>query len=237
MCHPESSSRENLSAFSWILIGIVIAIHGKIRPMKGDAMTSFDTKKAAAAGLVLVVAVGLMACSSAQPTDDPDVDRMGKFILMNKGSEAETLIGYRYAQQNPGAPWLLLEAAVTSPPNQTATIKRENVSVTTPEGKTIQLATQKDVNEAWGVVMPIVNAADVVRDPMNYWQPRRLTLLMRFFVAPGSGISYDEFSVNNFRVCEGRFLFEIPGGVQAGRYVLTIGLEESEIIIPIPLEN
>jgi hypothetical protein len=226
-----------LSAFFRILAGIVIALHAEIRPMKGDAMTSFDTKKAAAAGLVLVAAVGLMACSSAEPTDDPDVDRMGKFILMNKGSEAETLIGYRYAQQNLGAPWLLLEAAMTSPPNQTATIKRENVSVTTPEGKTIQLATQKDVNEAWGVVMPIVNAADVVRDPMNYWQPRRKTLLMRFYVAPGSGISYDEFSVNNFRVCEGRFLFEIPGGVQAGRYVLTIGLEESEVILPITFEN
>ena len=205
--------------------------------MKGDAMTSFDTKKAAAAGLVLVAAVGLMACSSAQPTDDPDVDRMGKFILKNEGPEAETVIGYRYAQQNLGAAWLVLEAAMTSPPNQTATVKRENVSVTTPQGRTIQLATQSEVNKAWGVVMPIVNAANVVRDPMNYWAPRRKTLLMRFFNTPGGGISYDEFSVNNFRVCEGRFLFDIPGGVQPGQYVLSIDLEESEIRIPIPLEN
>ena len=205
--------------------------------MKGDAMYSIDGKKIPTLGLLVVALISLVGCSSAEPTDDPGVDRMGKYMLMNKGPEAETLIGYRYAQQNLGSPWLLLEAAMTSPPNQTATIKRENVSVTTPAGETIPLATQKDVNEAWGVLMPIVNAADVVRDPMNYWQPRKRTLLMRFYVAPGNGVSFDEFSVNDFRVCEGRFLFEIPGGVQAGRYVLTIGLEESEVIIPVTFEG
>ena len=200
-------------------------------------MYSLDLQKISILGLLVVAFISLAGCSSAEPTDDPGVDRMGKFILMNKGTEAETVIGYRYAQQNLGAPWLLLEAAMTSPPNQTATIKRERVSLTTPAGETIPLATQKDVNEAWGVVMPIVNAADVAKDPVNYWQPRKKTLLMRFYVAPGSGISYDEFSVNDFRVCEGRFLFEIPGGVQAGRYVLTIGLEESDVIIPITFEG
>lgn len=205
--------------------------------MKGDAMYSIDGKKIPILGLLVVALISLVGCSSAEPTDDPGVDRMGKYMLMNKGPEAETLIGYRYAQQNLGSKWLVLEAAMTSPPNQTATVKRENVSVTTPAGEIIPLATQKDVNEAWGVLMPIVNAADVVRDPMNYWQPRKKTLLMRFYVAPGAGVSFDEFSVNDFRVCEGRFLFEIPGGVQAGRYVLTIGLEESEVIIPVTFEG
>ncbi len=205
--------------------------------MKGDEMYSIDGKKIPILGLLVVALISLVGCSSAEPTDDPGVDRMGKYMLMNNGTEAETLIGYRYAQQNLGSEWLVLEAAMTSPPNQTATIKRENVSVTTPTGETIPLATQKDVNESWGVVMPIVNAADVVRDPMNYWQPRKKTFLMRFYVAPGDGVAFDEFSVNDFRVCEGRFLFEIPGGVQAGRYVLTIDLEESEVIIPITLEG
>ena len=205
--------------------------------MKGDAMNSIDIKRIPTLSLVVAAVISLVGCSSAKPTDDPGVDRMGDFMLMNKGSEAETLIGYRYAQQNPGSEWLLLEVAMTSPPNQTATIDRENVSVTTPAGETIPLATQRDVNEAWGVLMPIVNAADVVRDPMNYWQPRKRIFLMRFYVTPGDGVSFNEFSVNDFRVCEGRFLFNIPEGVQAGRYVLAIDLEESEIRIPITFED
>jgi len=72
---------------------------------------------------------------------------------------------------------------------------------------------------------------------MDYWPPRKQKCAIRFFVAPGSGVSFDEFTVNDFRVCEGRFFFRIPGGVQPGRYVLTIELEESEIRVPIPLEG
>jgi len=204
---------------------------------KGDAMDSFGLKKISTLGLVMVAVVGFVGCSSAKPTDDPGVDRVGKYIVKSETPDLEVVIAYRYAQQNLGSPWLLLEAATTSPPNKTATIKREEVSVTTPAGETIPLATQNDVNKAWGVVMPIVNAADVVRDPMNYWAPRAKTLLMRFYVTPGDGVSYDEFSVNNFRVCQGRFLFEIPGGVQAGRYVLNIDQTDGGISIPITFEK
>ncbi len=200
-------------------------------------MYSFELSRASILCLVLVGAIGLVGCSSAKPTDDPGIDRVGKYIVKSETSDLEVVIGYRYAQQNLGSPWLLLEAATTSPPNKTATIKREEVSVTTPAGETIPLATQNDVNNAWGVVMPIVNAADIARDPMNYWAPRVKTLLMRFYVAPGDGVSYDEFSVNNFRVCQGRFLFEIPGGVQAGRYVVNIDQPGGGISIPITFEN
>ncbi len=200
-------------------------------------MYSIDLQKISILGLLVVAFISLVGCSSAEPTDDPGVDRMGKYILMNKGATAEVVIGYRYAQQSLGSQWLVLEAAMTSPPNQTARIEREKVSVRTPTGETIPLATQREVNEAWGTLMPLLSAADVVRDPMDYWPPRKETCLIRFFVKPGDGVSFDEFSVNDFRACHGRLLFEIPGGVQAGRYVLTIGLEESEIVIPVPLEG
>lgn len=200
-------------------------------------MTSIDIKKAAAACLVLVAVMGGLACSSAEPTDDPGVDRMGQYLLMNKGPEAEVVVGYRYAQQTLGAEWLLLEIAMTSPPNQTARILRSNVSIKTPGGKVVPLATQTEFNEAYGGLQSRIRAADVVRDPMDYWPPRKQTCEIRFFTAPGAGVVFDEVTVNDFRACQGRFFFKIPGGVQAGRYVLSIDLEESEISIPIPLEN
>lgn len=205
--------------------------------MKGDVMISADVRTISNFGVLVVAAVSLIGCSSAQPTDDPGVDRMGKYILMGKGPEAEVAIGYRYAEQTLGSEWLLLDAAVTSPPNQTARIQRENVKVKTPSGAIIPLATQREFTEGYGTLQPILRKADVVRDPMNYWPPRKQTCAIRFFVEPGEGVSFDEVTVNDFRACEGRLLFKIPGGVQAGRYVLTIDLEESEIRVPIPLEN
>lgn len=197
-------------------------------------MISMDVKKTLALG---IIALALLGCSSVEPTDDPGVDRLGQYLLMNKGPEAEVIAGYRYADQNLGSQWLLLEMAVTSPPGQTARIKREDISVTTPAGSTIQLATQREFNEAYSSLRSVLRAADVVRDPMDYWPPRKENFPMKLFAEPGQGVSFDEFSVNDFRAAHGRFFFEIPGGVQAGRYVLDIDLEESEVRIPFTLED
>jgi len=197
-------------------------------------MISMDVRKACALGFI---AFALVGCSSAQPTEDPGIDRHGRYIVMNKGPEAEVAVGYRYATNNLGSQWLLLEMAVTSPPGQTARIIRENISVTTPTGSTIPLATQSEFNEAYSSLQSALRAADVMRDPMEYWPPRKESFPMKLFVQPGQGVSFDEFSVNDFRLGQGRFLFEIPGGVQAGRYVLDIDLEESEVRIPFTLED
>jgi len=189
--------------------------------------------------LLLIVGIGLAlsGCSSAEPTDDPGVDRMGQYILMSKGPEAEVVIGYRHAQNTLGSEWLLLEAAMTSPPGQTAIVERKNISLRTPGGATIPMATQKEFGEGYASLQGFISAANVARDPMDYWPPRKQTCLLEFFVEPGRGVAYDQVTVNDFRACQGRLMFKIPGGVQAGRYVLTIDLVESEIRIPFTLED
>jgi len=190
-----------------------------------------------AALTVGLAAIALTGCSTAQPTDDPGVDRLGEYLLINKGPEAEVIVGYRYAGRNLGSDWLLLEMAVTSPPGQSATIERGKVSLKTPAGATVPLAEQRDFNQAYASLQSSLKAADVVRDPMDYWPPRKEACPIQFFVGPGDGVSFDEVTVNDFRACQGRFFFEIPGGVQTGRYVLTIDLEESEVRIPFTLED
>jgi len=196
-------------------------------------MYSFELKKISTLGLVMVAVVGFVGCSSTTETEDPGIDRVGKYIVMNKGTQSEVAIGYRYAQQSLGSEWLVLEVAMTSPPNQTAVMRREKVSVKTPAGETVLLATQREFNEAYGTLQSMMRAADVARDPMNYWPPRKSICEIRFFREPGTSVSFDEVTVNDFRACEGRFLFNIPGGVQADRYVLTMDLDKSTVEIPI----
>jgi hypothetical protein len=189
-----------------------------------------------ATGIVLVGAA-LVACSSAQPTGDPGVERMGRYILMNKGPEAEVVIGYRHAQNNLGSDWLLLEFAATSPTGQTATIERDRVTLRTPAGVTVPLATQQAFGSAFSDLRPFLNKAEIARDPMDYWPPRKQVEPLRFFADPGASVVFDEVTVNDFRAVEGRLMFDVPGGVQAGRYVLEIELEESEVRIPFTLED
>jgi hypothetical protein len=200
-------------------------------------MTSKQAKTWMICGLGLVAVLTMVSCSSVEPTDDPGIDRMGRYILMSKGPEAEVVVGYRYAQQNLGSEWLLLEIAASSPPKQSARIERSKVSLKTPAGQVIPLASQSEFGQDYTRLQSSIRAADVVRDPMDYWPPRKQNCPIQFFVAPGSGVVFDEFTVNDFRACQGRFFFKVPAGVQPGRYVLSIELEESEIRIPIPLEG
>ena len=196
-------------------------------------MCSFDLKRISTLGLLVAAVVGFVGCSSTTKTEDPGIDRVGKYVVMNKGSQSEVAVGYRYAQQSLGSEWLVLEVAATSPPKQTAVMRREKISVTTPGGESVLLATQREFNEAYGTLQSMLSAADVVRDPMDYWPPRKSMCAIRFFVEPGTGVSFDEVTVNDFRSCQGRFLFNIPGGVQAGRYVLTMDLDKSKVEIPV----
>ncbi len=128
---------------------------------------------------------------------------------------------------------MLLEMAMTSPPNQTAVMRRENVAVKTPAGETVPLATQREFNEAYGILQPDLGRQTWCAIRWTTGRRERAPARSGSSACPGPASSFDEVTVNDFRACKGRFLFNIPGGVQAGRYVLTMNLDKSEIEIPI----
>lgn len=181
------------------------------------------------------VAVTLVSCSSATPTDTPGVERMGRSILRQNGPELLTVLGYRFANSQMGDEWMILEVALSSPGGQTAKVTRENVFLSTPNGNRLPLPTQKEFNEAYGSLRSTIARADIDRDPLNYFPPDREPCDMRFFVTPGVGVSFDEVVMNERRACFGRLFFNVPGGIQEGRWVFGIDLPESEIRIPFEL--
>jgi hypothetical protein len=181
------------------------------------------------------VAVTLVSCSSATPTDTPGVERMGRSVLRQNGPELLTVLGYRFANSQMGDEWMILEVALSSPGGQTAKVTRENVFLSTPNGNRLPLPTQKEFNEAYGSLRSTIAKADIDRDPLNYFPPDREPCDMRFFVTPGAGVSFDEVVMNERRACFGRLFFNVPGGIQPGRWVFGIDLPESEIRIPFDL--
>jgi len=188
-----------------------------------------------AAMVVLGLALTITGCSSATPTDTPGVDRMGQYVLKQFGPELWTLLGYRFANSQLGDEWMILEVGLSSPNGQSAKVTREDVFLLSPSGNRIPIATQKQFNEVWGSLRPVIQKANVNRDPLEYFPPSREECAIRFFVAPGQGVSFDEVTVNDRRGCFGRLYIDVPGGIQAGRWVLGIDLEESEIRIPFEL--
>ena len=105
------------------------------------------------------VAVTLVSCSSATPTDTPGVERMGRSVLRQFGPELWTVLGYRFANSQIGDEWMILEVSLSSPGGQTATVKREDVFLRTPGGNQLALPTQKEFNEAYGSLRPVIAKA------------------------------------------------------------------------------
>lgn len=184
---------------------------------------------------LIAATVAAAACSSATPTDTPGVDRVGEFILRQKGPEVEAYLGYRFASQSIGSDWLILEVAMTSPNGQSADVKRASVFVRTPDGTTVPLATQEEFGKDYGGLRSTLQKAYVARDPMDYFNPSREDCALNLFTSPGGGVVFEELSLNDRRACQGQLFFKVPGGIQKGRWTFGIDLEESDIRIPFTL--
>jgi hypothetical protein len=203
--------------------------------MKGEEMKNMKPTSIITVLVLVGVAMTLMSCSSATPTDTPGVERMGRHILRQYGPELWTVLGYRFATSQIGGEWMILEVALSSPGGQVAKVTRENVFLRTPDGNRLPLPTQKEFNEAYGSLRSTIARADIDRDPLDYFPPDREPCDMRFFVTPGAGVSFDEVVMNERRACTGRLFFSVPGGIQPGRWVFGVDLPESEIRIPFDL--
>ena len=105
----------------------------------------------------------------------------------------------------------------------------------TPDGSQIPAPSQKEFNEAYSGLRANISQANVAREPMDYFPPNRVDCAIQFYVAPGEGVAFDQVTVNDRRACQGKLFFNIPGGIQPGRWVLGIDLEETDIRIPFQL--
>ena len=184
------------------------------------------------AGLGIAMAV---RCSSAVPTETPGVERLGDTVLRYTGPEAEAVMSYRYAHLNPAEDWLFLDVAFTAV-HGPVEIDRKKVWVRTPAGEDVPLATQEEFRIAQGELAAKLARADVAGEPLGYFAGRTEKRL-EFFAMPFESLVYDSFWVTDREVYVGRLYFDIPAGVQAGRWELHVELAESELRIPFRLED
>lgn len=184
--------------------------------------------------------VTLTSCASAKPDEaaapvtQAEVEQVGATAVKYRGPDLELALSYRFANINLGMDWLLVDAAVTGSRRLSVEIKREKISLRTPDGEIVPLPLQEELADSFSSIRAANQRANVAAEPLRYWGGRRECTL-NFLVEPGSNIVMRSIWVNDERWCVGRLYFPLMKGVQPGRYELRIDLPESKVRVPFVL--
>jgi len=157
----------------------------------------------------------------------------GTWIRAAYNNEGYAILGYRLANQSIGEEWMLLEFGTTLRDGVSSfTMKREALSLDTPDGKTIPLATIQEAREA--DTRALQNREKVQRDSINYFPPNasRPCRLGFFSELDSRALPWDQVELSDDRGCVGRLFFHVPGGIVHGQYWLNVKFEKSVIRVP-----
>jgi hypothetical protein len=156
-----------------------------------------------------------------------------KFVRAAYNNEGYVILGYELVNRSIGEEWVLLEVGMTvlgRTPDYT--LKREALSLETPDGKTIPLASTSEYRSA--NTSALQAREKVQRDSINYFPPTASRACrIGFFADLGSpAMSYDEVELSTTRACLGRLYFRVPGGITYGQHWLNVKFEKSLVRVP-----
>ena len=157
----------------------------------------------------------------------------GRYIRAAYNNEGYAIIGYKTANNSVGEEWMLLDVGLAlrdGVPSQT--MKREALSLETPDGKTIPLASNTDYRKA--NLKALEQRAKVSRDSINYFPPKaRQVYRLGFFADLDQRESaWDQVELSFQRGTVGQIFFQVPGGIKHGQHWLNVKLKESLIRVP-----
>ncbi len=210
-------------------------------------MMRHDGRRAVTGACAAFVAVTILLGGGARAAAQPQVQApqptvpeiftlMGEFVRIAYNNTGFVTMGYRMAQESVGQDWILLEVGITLRGHtKNLKLKREDLSVKTPDGSVIPLATQKQYAES-GYQAALNMRAKLQRDSINYFpvEASRACAIQFFANLGGAGpqLSYDEVELSTDRGCLGRLYFQVPGGIKVGQYWLNVRFGDSEVQVP-----
>ena len=157
----------------------------------------------------------------------------GTWTRVAYNNEGYAIIGYRLANLSIGEEWMLLEFGTTvrdRVPNYTLT--RDALSLETPDGTTIPLATVPEYRKA--NLAALRNREKIQRDSINYFPPgaSQACRIGFFSDLEDRALPWDEVELSSRRGCVGRLFFHVPGGIKYGQYWLNVKFRNSLIRVP-----
>jgi hypothetical protein len=194
------------------------------------------------AGLIALLALSLSSLGAvAQEPEveipDPGVPQImtltGQFVRIAYNNEGYIVLGYRMANRSVGQEWMLLEFGATiRQAGKNYVLKREHISIDTPDGKNIPLATNQEYRAA--NLRSLEYQAQFIRDPIDYFPPAsRAPCTMQFFKDLSEAqAAWNQVELSQQAGCVGRLYFNVPGGIQYGQHWLNVRFEKGLVRAP-----
>lgn len=159
----------------------------------------------------------------------------GNFVRAAYNNEGYVILGYQLANRSIGEPVMLLEVGMTvrdGVPNYT--LKREDVSLETPAGKTVPLLSTAEYRNVEASVQALQNRSKVQRDSINYFPPSASQACRIGFFADldTRAMAWDQVELSSMRGCVGRLYFQLPDGIAYGQHWLNVQFEKSLVRVP-----
>ena len=169
----------------------------------------------------------------------PEIMTMeGNFVRAAYNNEGYAILGYQVANRSLKEEWMLLDVGVALRDRvPDYTMLRTALSLETPDGKTIPLATIEEHRQ--GNTMALENRAKVQRDSINYFPPNasRACALVFFPDLNSRALPRDDVFMDDQRACVGRLFFKIPGGINYGQHFLNVKFAKSLVRVPFRILN
>jgi hypothetical protein len=183
---------------------------------------------------VVFGAIGWWPTSAAA---DDGVTQLSRYSVISEGPELRASVGFGQAAQDLGDEWMILIVQLTVPPmSANADVFRENISVRTPDGRTLPVLTQAEYRQIYGKIRTRVRQALTNTPPLRLHGGSQRPCRSWFLEDPAVGFGRDQMPITSFEVCAGPLVFRVPGALQPGRWRLVIELEESTADIPFEIE-
>jgi hypothetical protein len=177
------------------------------------------------AGMILLLAT----TASAIVPKPEELRQVSPTAIVYKGPLIQLAMSYKFTKLNPKGDWLLLDTVLraTGAPVE---VPRTAISVRTPTGTIVPLATQEAFAAEWHELGGMIQRADIAEEPLSYLLPYRYRPLRLFSRVPAIVFSsawlderHDEF---------GRLYFQLPSGIQRGNYELLVNLKDGQVAVP-----
>ena len=168
-----------------------------------------------------------------QPTVPEVFTMQGQYVRVAYNNEGFVTLGYRVANQSVGEEWIVLEIGATVRAGQPPyVLKRDALSLETPDGKSVPLPSNQAFKEA--DLRSLTRRSSMTPDSVNYFPPgASRPCRIGFFAETGSSAeAWDQVELNDQSGCLGRLYFQVPGGLQYGQHWLNVRFAKSLVRVP-----
>jgi hypothetical protein len=175
--------------------------------------------------------------SSATALTEPVLDEPGRFISRYRGPLLECLVDYQSAAGSLGGEWMALNVAVAGTQAASQEVRTDSIWIRTPDGTRIPLPTYNAFADSFGEVQSLSRRAAIAASPLDFTRGDRNYCHLSFHPNPGTDVVLTSVHVNHRKLCSGLLYFQIPGGIQPGRYAFIVKLEEADVVVPFTLSE